>query len=162
MKRVIFLAFMTSLLSGITSVNSQELPFRKEINYIDSLLSKNPYNENFLGITYFYSLDITAEKELTVKMDFNGPFSTIFKARLNDLNIDSVVDTTEYTSSMCWRCKPDESDRVKRCIEQINTYTTGEIDVVESEDICLQLPTQGNIRLKLIKAVDELVKKANE
>ena len=82
MKRMIFLAFMSSLLSGITSVKSQDLPFRKDVDYIDSLLSKNPYAENFLGITYYYSLNITSEKELIIKMDFNGPFSTTFKERI--------------------------------------------------------------------------------
>ena len=162
MKRMIFLAFISSFLSGITSVKSQDLPFRKDVNYIDSLLSKNPYAENFLGITYYYSLDITPEKELSIKMDFNGPFSTTFKARLTELNTSPVVDTAEYTSSMCWSCRQDESGTEKLCITQENIYTTGEKDIVNTEEICLMLPAQSTIRLKLIKAINELVAKARE
>jgi hypothetical protein len=162
MKRMIFLAFMYSLLSGITSVKSRDIPFRKDVDYIDSLLSKNPYAENFLGITYYYSLNITPERELIIKMDFNGPFSTTFKASHTALKINPVVDTTEYTSSMCWKCKPDDSGTEKRCITQENNYTTGEKDIVDSEDICIMLPTQSNIRIKLIEAIDVLVRKASE
>jgi hypothetical protein len=162
MKRRIFLAFISLLLSGITSVKSQELPFRKDVNNIDSILSKNPYNENFLGITYYYSFDISTEKELIITMDFDGPFTTVFKAALNDLSIESVVDTTEYSSSMCWRCREDESGKLKTCVKQINTYTTGEKDIVDSEDICIMLPAQKNIRVELIKAINNVVKKARE
>ena len=77
-------------------MNSQDLPFRKEVNYIDSVLQSNPSMENFLGITYYYSIDITAEKELIVVMDFKGPFTTTSTARLADLNYSFVVDTSEY------------------------------------------------------------------
>jgi len=162
MKRIIFLTFMTSLLSVITTVKAQDLPVRKEVDLIDSLLSKNPYAENFLGITYYYSFDITAEKELIIKMDFDGPFTTVFQAALTDLNIESVIDTTEYSSSVCWRCREDESGRLKTCVKQINTYTTGEKDTVDSEDICLMLPVQKNIRLELIEAINKVVKLARE
>jgi hypothetical protein len=153
---------MTSLLSVITTVKAQDLPVRKEVDLIDSLLSKNPYAENFLGITYYYSFDITAEKELIIKMDFDGPFTTVFQAALTDLNIESVIDTTEYSSSVCWRCREDESGRLKTCVKQINTYTTGEKDTVDSEDICLMLPVQKNIRLELIEAINKVVKLARE
>jgi len=162
MKRMIFLALITSILSWITDLKSQDLTFRKEVSYIDSLLLKNPYFENFLEITYYYSLDITAEKELIVKMDFNGPFTTTFTARLTDLNNTFIVDTTEYSSSVCWLCREDETGKEKRCIKQENLYTTGEKDIVDSDNICIMLTTQSEIRLELIKAIEELVKKVLE
>jgi hypothetical protein len=160
MNRMIFIAFMTSLLSGINTLKSQDLTFRKEVDFIDSLLSKNPYAENFLGITYYYSFDITPEKELIIKMDFDGPFTTVFKAALADLINETVMDTTEYSSSMCWRCKEDGSGRLKTCVKQINTYTSGEKDTVYSEDICLMLPAQKNTRLELIQEINKVVKLA--
>jgi hypothetical protein len=162
MKIRIFLAFISLLCTGITSLKSQDLPFRKDVDYIDSILSKNPYNENFLGITYFYSLDISAEKELIITMAFDGPFTTVFKAPLNDLSIECVIDTTEYSSSMCWSCREDESGRLKTCVKQINTYTTGEKDIVDSEDICIMLPTTKKTRVELIKSINNVVKKARE
>jgi len=162
MKRRIFLAFISLIFTGITSVKSQDLLFRKDVDYIDSILSKNPYNENFLGITYFYSLDISADRELIITMAFDGPFTTVFKASLKDLNIDSVVDTTEYTSSLCWSCREDTSGRLKTCVRQTNIYTTGEKDNLDSEDICLMLPTEKNLRVELIKAINNAVLKARK
>jgi hypothetical protein len=162
MKIRIFLAFIFLLLSGIAPVKSQDLLFRKEVDKIDSILSKNPYNENFLGITYYYSFDISNDRELIITMAFDGPFTTVFKAALNDLNIDSVVDTTEYSSSMCWQCREGESGKIKTCVRQTNTYTSGEKDFVDSEDICIMLPVQQNIRVELIKAINDVVRKARE
>ena len=83
MKRIIFFVFLTYLLSGIAAVKSQELTTTEEINYINSLLKANPYRDTFLEITFFYSIDITPEKELIVKMDFDGPFKTILKAKIH-------------------------------------------------------------------------------
>ena len=162
MYRLIFLVLLTRFLSAVETVKSQDLPFRKEVNYIDSVLLKNPYFENSLEITYSYSLDITDEKELIVKMDFNGPFTTTFTARLTDLNNTFMVDTTEYNSSVCWLCREDETGKEKRCIKQENLYTTGEKDIVDSDNICIMLTTQSKIRFELIKAIEELVKKVLE
>jgi hypothetical protein len=162
MKRALFIVILMILSSVSYQARSQDKPFRAEVGYIDSVLSKNPYKENFLGITYYYSLDITAEKEIIVKMDFNGPFLSTFKARLSDLITDFVVDTTEYTSSICWRCSNDESGKQKRCVDQENLYTSGDRDHIVAEDMCLMLPSQKDIRLKLINAIDELLKKARE
>ena len=161
MKILIFLALITSFFLLTTEIKSQDLPFRKEVNYIDSLLLKNPYFESFLEITYYCSLDITAEKELIVKMDFNGPFITTFTARLTDLST-FIVDTSEYNSSVCWLCKEDETGKEKKCIRQENLYPTGETDIVDSDNICIMLTTQSEIRVELIKAIEELVKKVLE
>lgn len=162
MNRIIFLVLMTGFLSAAETIKSQDLPFRKEVNFIDSVLRENPYFESFLEITYYYSIDISAEKELIVKMDFNGPFTTTFSARLTDLNNIFIVDTTEYTSSICWICKEGETGRENRCVRQANSYTTGEKDFVDSDNICISLPKQPKIRVELIKALEELVKKVLE
>jgi hypothetical protein len=162
MKRIALLILINSLFSLPHTVKSQDLPFRNEVNFIDSVLRENPYSENFLGITYYYSLDITPDREIVVKMDFNGPFTTIFKARLTDLNQVFIVDTAKSTSSICWKCLADESAMEKRCVWQINLYTTGEKDTVNTNDICLVLPAQSKLKLQLINAIDELVKKALE
>jgi len=162
MKIMAILVFLTINFSGIHIVKAQDLPFRKEVNFIDSVLRKNPYMENFLGITYYYSIDLTAEKEIIVIMDFNGPFTTTYKASIADLNNAFVVDTSEYSSSMCWHCTEDGSGIEKRCIKQVNLYTTGEKEIVDSDDICIMLPAHSEVRLVLIKAIEELVKKARE
>jgi hypothetical protein len=159
MKRMALLILINSLFSFLHTAKSQDLPFRNEVNFIDSVLRENPTSENFFGITYYYSLDITPEREIVVKMDFMGPFTTIFKARLTDLNPVFIVDTAKSAGSICWSCKPDESGMGKRCVRQINIYTTGEKDTVNTDEICLVLPAQGKPRRQLIDVIDELVKK---
>lgn len=149
--------FIISLASGPEILKSQDLSFKKEVNEIDSILKENPYHEGFLGITYYYSIDISADKELTVNMDFNGPFRTTFTARIADLTPSFEADTTEYTSSICWHCKADQTGRETRCINQVNIYTTGERDSVASDDICIQLPAQTDLRIKLINMINDLV-----
>jgi hypothetical protein len=163
MKKMVLLSFLISFFSGIATVRSQELQIREQINYIDSILKANPYRENFLEITYYYSIDITPERELVVHMDFNGPFTSTFKARILDLNNLFVVDTSnEWSSSICWHCKPDGTGKEKTCVYQENLYTNGDKDIVDSEDICVMLPMKSDVRFRLIKAIEELVGKVLE
>lgn len=163
MKKMVLLFFLISHLSGIDTVRSQDLRVREEINSINSILKANPFRDTFLEITYYFSIDITPEKELVVHMDFNGPFTTTFKARLLDLNNSFVVDTSdEWSSWVCWHCKKDETGKEKTCIYQENLYAGGEKDIVDSDDICLMLPQQSDIRSRLITALEELVKKVLE
>jgi hypothetical protein len=162
-KRLILLYFLIISLSGVESLKSQDPGIRKEINYIDSLLKTNPYLDTFLEITYRYSIDISPEKELVVNMDFNGPFTTTFKARLTDLNNAFVIDTSsDWSSSVCWQCKTSPAGKEERCIYQENLYPGGKKDIVDSDDICIKLTTQSNIRLRLIKSLEELIKKVLE
>lgn len=158
-KKLIILLILISSLPEIVNAKTQDNGFRKKINYIDSVLNTNPYLDTFLEITYHYSIDITPEKELVVKMDFDGPFTTILKARLADLNNAFVVDTSsDWTSSVCWQCKKSGQGKEERCIYQENLYPGGEKDLVDSDDICIKLTTQSNIRLIIIKALEELIR----
>jgi hypothetical protein len=157
MRKSLFLILSVLLFHVTVVLDAQDLQHRKEVTYIDSVLNRNPYFEGFLGITYYYSIDITPQNELVVIMDFKGPFTTIFKAKVSDLQRPFIADTTEYTSAVCWQCKPDQDGKEKRCISQINTYTSGEKDVVDSDDICIQLPTQPELRLDLMKRIEDLV-----
>jgi|WetSurMetagenome_2_1015567.scaffolds.fasta_scaffold436724_2 hypothetical protein len=159
MRNAALIIFAVIIMSFDSALFSQELPFRKEEASIDSILRKNPYNENFLGITYYYSIDITADRELVVKMDFDGPFVSTFSARISDLAPNPVVDTTEYSSSLCWHCPTDASGNEKQCVRQENHYTNGDNDLVMSDDICIMLPTNKQLRISLINSIEELVKK---
>lgn len=156
MKKCLLLVFLA--FTGTYQIKSQDLPFQKEVKYIDSVLSKNPYFEKFLGITYYYSLDITSEKEIIIKMDFRGPFSTTYTAKLADLVHPFTADTSEYSSSICWRCNTDETGKERRCILQENVYTTGEKEQVITDDICLMLPAETALRIDLIGRIDKLLK----
>ena len=85
MNRILILIFLAGFMPGIETLKSQELTVKDEINSINTILKENPYRDTFLEITFYYSIDVTPEKELMVKMDFDGPFKTVLKARVADL-----------------------------------------------------------------------------
>lgn len=163
MKRIILFVFLTYLLSGIAAVKSQELTTTEEINYINSLLKANPYRDTFLEITFFYSIDITQEKELVVKMDFDGPFKTIVKARIPDLNTALQIDTAlEGTSSICWNCKPSGTNSQTNCVYNESITSGGEKESHYSDNICVMISRKEDIRGVLIKSFDRLFKRVLE
>ncbi len=163
MKRIILLVFLTCFLSGFETVKSQDLTVKEEINYINSLLKANPYRDTFLEITFFYSIDITPEKELIVNMEFDGPFKTVLKAKILDLGNSFVRDTSyEGNSSVCWYCKPNDATKDINCV--YNETITSETDKEShfSDNICVMFARDSNIREELIKDFDKLFKKILE
>ncbi len=161
--RIILFVSLTYLLTGIAAVKSQDPTVREEINHINSLLKANPYRDTFLEITFFYSIDITPDKELIVNMDFDGPFKTTLKASLLHLNTTFQIDTAlEGTSSICWYCKPDEKTRQTNCVYNESITKEGEKESHFSDDICVMISRQDKIRNELIMAFDTLFKRVLE
>jgi hypothetical protein len=163
MKRIIFLVFLTCFLPGIGTVKSQEPAVRDEINFINSLLKANPYRDTFLEITFFYSIDITSDKDFVVNMDFDGPFKTILKAKIIDLGGSFLRDTAyEGNSSICWYCKTDDTTIENNCVYN-ETITSGlENEFHYSDNICVMFARDSNIRDELIKLFDKLFKRVLE
>lgn len=162
-KRTIIFVLLTSLLTGISGLRAQELSLNEEINKINTILKSNPYRDTFLEITFYYSIDITPDKELVVKMDFDGPFKTISKARILDLNSSLQTDTAlEGTSSICWHCKNAEKSGKADCVYSESITAQGEKETHYMDNICVMITRQGEIREKIIKAFDELFRIALE
>ena len=156
-ERLIVLIFLTCFLSGFETVKSQDMASKEEINYINSLLKINPYRDTFLEITFFYSINITQEKELVVTMEFDGPFKTVLKANIRDLGNSFLRDTSyEGNSSLCWYCKPNAATKDNNCVynETITSETEKESHL--SDNICVMFDRDSNIRDELIKALDKL------
>jgi len=163
MKRIIFFISLTYLLSGIATVKSQDPTAREEISYINSLLKANPYRDTFLEITFFYSIDITPDKELIVIMDFDGPFKTVLKVNILDLGNTFVRDTSyEGNSSICWYCKPNEATKDINCVYNETITSETEKESHYSDNICVMFARDSNIRDELIKAFDQLFRNAQE
>ena len=163
MKRIIVFVSLIYLLSGISTVKSQDATAREQINYINTLLKANPYRDTFLEITFFYSINITPEKELVVNMEFDGPFKTVLKAKIPDLGNSFVRDTSyEGNSSVCWYCKPNETTKDINCV--YNETITSETDKEShfSDNICVMFARDSNIRDELIKAFDKLFQRILE
>jgi hypothetical protein len=163
MKRMIILVFLTSVLLGNATVKSQDPTIREEISYINSLLKAYPYRDTFLEITFFYSIDITGDKELVVNMDFDGPFKTMVKARIIDLGSSFLRDTAyEGKSSVCWYCKTKDSNKENKCAYN-ETITSGtEKESHYSDNICVMFSKESNIRDVLVKSFDSMFKKVLE
>jgi hypothetical protein len=162
-KRVCFFVSLVILSSGFTTVKSQDLSVRDQISYINTLLKLNPYRDTFLEIYFYYSVDITPEKELVVNMDFDGPFRTVVKARVIDLDSSFKTDTAQDgTSSICWYCKSGDKTKESSCV-LYETITKGEGNNSHySENICVMIPRRGESREKLIIAFEHLFKKVLE
>jgi hypothetical protein len=157
MKTIFILIFLAGFLPGIESLKSQELTVRDEINSINSLLKANPYRDTFLEITFYYSIDITSQKELVVKMDFDGPFKTNVKVKISDLNLSLQVDTAlEGTSSICWYCNPGGISGEANCVYNESTTSQGEKESHYTDNICVMISRESEIRNSLIKEFDKL------
>jgi len=157
MKRIFILIFLVGFLPWIETLKSQELIVRDEINSINSLLKANPYRDTFLEITFYYSIDITSEKELVVKMDFDGPFKTIVKAKILDLNRTLQIDTAlEGTGSICWYCNSAGIASETNCVYNESITALGEKESHYTDNICVMISRQSEIRNKLIKEFDKL------
>jgi len=163
MKRMIILVFLTSVLSGNATIKSQDPAIREDISYINSLLKANPYRDTFLEITFYYSIDISAEKELVVNMDFDGPFKTIVKTRIIDLGSSFLRDTAyEGKSSICWYCKTEDSKQENKCVYNVTITPGTENESHYSDNICVMFSKESDIREILVKTFDRLFKKVLE
>jgi hypothetical protein len=157
MKRMIILVFLTIVLSGISTVQSQELSVNEEIIYINSLLKANPYRDTFLEITFYYSISVTPDKELLVNMDFDGPFKTSLKARISELGRSFLRDTAyEGNSSVCWHCKSADDLKENVCVYNETITSENEKESHYSDNICVMFSREGDIRARLIEAFDKL------
>lgn len=163
MKSLVLLIFLTFFFPGVDTIKSQELSTRDEINSINSLLKANPYRDTFLEITFFYSIDISSDKELLVSMDFDGPFKTIVKVKIADLGRSFIRDTAyEGKSSICWYCKTDEIIKENNCIYNETITSGAEKESHYSDNICVMFAKDSNIREELITAFDKLFKRVLE
>lgn len=157
MKRIIILVCLAGFLPGIETIKSQELTARDEINFLNSLLKANPYRDTFLEITFYYSIDITSDKELVVKMDFDGPFKTVLKAKVAELGKSFLRDTAyEGNSTICWYCITDDTKKENNCVLNETITSDAEKESHYSDNICVMFARDSNIRNDLIKNFDKL------
>jgi len=163
MKRMIILVFLTFVVSGNATTKSQDQTVAEDISYINSLLKANPYRDTFLEITFYYSIDISSEKELVVNMDFDGPFKTIVKAPIIDLGSSFLRDTAyQGKSSICWYCKTQDSKKENTCVFNETITSPTEKESHFSNNICVMFSKESHIRDILIKTFDHLFKKVLE
>ena len=150
-------------LSGFERIYPQETSIGDDIKNINTLLKENPYKDTFLEITFFYSIDITENKDLIVYMDFDGPFRTMTKVNVLKLKQPVQIDTAlEGTSSICWTCQPDSTSKPCSCVYYESITSDGEKDSHYTENICVMISRKSGIRGKLVRCFEELFRKLLE
>lgn len=124
----------------------------KTVDYINSLLKENPYTDDFQEITFFYSIGLTENNELVVKLEYDGPFKTIFRAKISDLKPVAQDNPTMIPSThLCWNCQSGDG-----CVTNETIYTSGDKEVNSAGNICVMFSNKKKIYPKLIKAFDKL------
>ena len=72
-KKYILIGVLLIALSQ-SGLRSQSVTVKETVNNINALLKANPYVDNFLEITFFYSIEVTPDRKLVVTMESEGSF----------------------------------------------------------------------------------------
>ena len=163
MKKNILLVLIFVNAFNQSDLKSQILTIRETINYIDTLLKTNPYFDNFLEITFYYSVDITANNELVVNMEFKDAFKSIVRSEISDLDHFFQKDFCNKTSnSICWYCKLEDLADYNACVYNEIINSGGGKENHYSNNICVMFSNQNEICDKLYNAFDYLFTKVLE
>lgn len=156
MKKSAFTFILLIFLYNVT-VSSQSPVAEELIKNINALLKENPYTDDFQEITFFYSVDVTPENEFVVKLEFDGPFKTLFRSKFSDLN-PVVQNNPAMLSSthLGWNCKSKDSKENNSCVYNETIYEGGDKEVHTSATICVMFSNQKGVNNKLRKAFDQL------
>jgi hypothetical protein len=146
MKKAILMFLFTAIGAGQHYVNAQDVTIKEDLDSINAVLRAHPYHDGFNDISFYYSVDITQDKELVVEMNFNGPFTWIYKARISDLDISSKKDACrESSNSLCWICKQTDSGQPGSCVQAEMKFTDGGSEKENSSNICVSFSGQNLI-----------------
>jgi hypothetical protein len=157
MKIAIYMIVLTALIASQNQINSQSVAIRESIDSINFILKANPYIDRFNEISFYYSVDITVEKELKVEMTFDGPFKWVYRAKISDMDITPKTDVCrESPGSLCWTCKKTSSDQSDNCVQAEMIYTDGSTQKENSTIICVSFSGQNMICSELNKRFQRL------
>lgn len=163
MKKYVLLILILICAINAVPVKSQCLSARETLDYINAILKTNPFVDTFNEITFYQTVDITKNNELEVSMDFNGPFKSIARSKISDLDFGLPRDScNEISNSICWICKTKGLTGINDCVYNENIYTGGEKEIHVSNNICIMFSNQNSVCEKLNVAFDCLFKKVLE
>ena len=143
---MIFTVILTTCISVFNQTFSQNIEIDQSIDSINAILKANPYHDGFNDISFFYSIDITQEKELIVEMSFDGPFKWIYTAKISDLDISPKTDICrESPGSFCWICKKSDNGEQQSCVKAEMILNEGASEKEYSSNICVSFSSRANI-----------------
>ena len=157
MKKIPFLFFVIVCISVSNKAISQNIALIQSIDSINAILRANPYHDGFNDISFYYSVNITQEKELVVEMSFDGPFKWIYTAKLSDLDIAPKTDICrESPGSFCWICRKSDTGEDQSCVRAEMILTEGGSEKENSSNICVSFSSRANICSDLNRRFQQL------
>jgi hypothetical protein len=163
MKKYIFLIVIIIAAFCQSPVKSQDINIKESVDNINNLLKENPYFDNFFEITYYYSIEITPDAEFIVRVDFDGPYSLFYKAKISNLVGNENVESTQRDSrSICWSCKSGDLEENNNCVYTEYILVEGEIEISHTDNICVKFSNKNKISSEIKNTLDSLFKKIQE
>jgi|WetSurMetagenome_2_1015567.scaffolds.fasta_scaffold14215_6 hypothetical protein len=157
MKRFMFLVFIFILSLDQSVLKAQNLTVRETVDSINTLLKANPYVDNFLEISIYYSVDISSNNELVVIMESQGSFKTVFKVKIADLEISGQKDfCTRMSNTFSWYCKPADTKNKNSCVSVEGTMPGGAEANYHQDNITVMFSNRNQICGKLNSAFNNL------
>ena len=155
-----FTVILTTYIFVFNQAFSQNIEIDQSIDSINAILKANPYHDGFNDISFYYSIDITQEKELIVEMSFDGPFKWIYTAKVSDLDILPKTDICrESPGSFCWICKKSDSGEQQSCVRAEMILNEGASEKEYTSNICVSFLSRANICSDLNKRFQQLFTK---
>ena len=157
MKNSVFSLLILLLLIITIPSKSQNNNVRESVKYINALLKENPYLDSFQEITFYYSIDIITDNELIIKMELDGPFKTLYRSKISDLDPVAQNNPAMIASTyICWNCKSTETKENNSCVINETVYEGGNKEVHTSGNICVMFSNENNVYDKLFDEFDHL------
>jgi hypothetical protein len=158
MKKVAFLLLVTWFTFISSALESQNLSTREIINDINTLLQANPYVDNFLEITFYYSIDVTSDNELVVNMESKENFKSTFKAKIFDLDNSYQKDfCNKASNSISWTCHSKDTVIQKRgCVYVEGTVPGGGEANYFQDNIDVMFSNRSGVCEKLYNSFNQL------
>lgn len=132
--------------SWSNNILSQSITIKESIDSINTILKANPYHDGFNDISFYYSVNITQEKEFVVEMSFDGPFKWVYSVKISDLDISTKTDRCrESPGSFCWICRKSATGDQNSCVRAEMILNEGVPETENSSNICVSFSSRANI-----------------
>ena len=142
-------AFYIVLLIIINLINynafAQDAEVNKSVDSINAILKSNPFHDGFNDISFYYTIDVTQDRELIVEMNFDGPFKWVYIAKLQELDLYVKDACNESPSSLCWTCKQTDPGKPNSCIRAEMIFTGGGSEKENATNICVSFSGRNMI-----------------
>jgi hypothetical protein len=146
MKKKILMVVLVALFSWQNKAASQNPSTIQSLDSINTILKANPFHDGFNDISFYYSVNITGDKELIVEMSFDGPFKWVYKAKISELDLTFKKDICKDSpGSICWLCKQTEPGKPNSCIQAEMIFTDGGSEKENSSNICVSFSSRPAI-----------------